>query len=161
MVRQDVESHGKGEDVAGHEEDEEEQLADTEQFATKTAHHDLAGVGHTEHMRVFLFKLADHIAGICCDDTDAHEDNQRSVTELAFASFYVCVIGTKDASYGTSPSVATALGRESTPSEMVSATMTGIVSDAHFAIGVWNPYVVHIACSAGSAHSCRERSAMQ
>ena len=43
----------------------------------------------------------------------------------------VCVFGTRDASYGTSPSVATAEGRESTPREMVSATMTGIVSDAH------------------------------
>lgn len=94
MVRQNVESHGKGEDMAGHEEDEEEQLSDTEQFATKPAHHDLAGVGHTEHMGVFLFKLADNVAGICCDETDAHEDNQRSVTEISFCHCVcVCVCG--------------------------------------------------------------------
>ena len=91
MLSQDVESDGKGEDMAGHEEDEEEQLSNAEQFATKPAHHDLAGVGHTEHMGVFLFKLADNIAGICCDETDAHKDNQRSVTGLAFASRCVCV----------------------------------------------------------------------
>ena len=78
MLSQDVKSDGKGEDMAGHEEDEEEQLSNAEQFATKPAHHDLAGVGHTEHMGVFLFKLADNIAGICCDETDAHKDNQRS-----------------------------------------------------------------------------------
>ena len=58
--------------------------------------------------------------------------NQRSVTGLAFASVCVCVIGTRDASYGTSPSVATAEGRERTPREMFSATMTGIISDAHY-----------------------------
>ena len=85
-------------------------------------------------MGVSLFKLADNIASICCNDTDTHEDNQRSVTGLAFASrcVCVCVIGTRDASYGTSPSVATAEGRERTPREMFSATMTGIISDAHY-----------------------------
>lgn len=121
MIGQDVKGDREGDQVTGHEEDNEEQLGDTKEFSTKAAHEDLSSVRHTGDEWVSQLKLPHEVAGICRDNTDSDEDNQRSVP-ISFPRSPVSLACGK--TNGTKPSVATAAGRDKTPSEMVSATIT-------------------------------------
>lgn len=75
-------------------------------------------------MGVPQFELADHISGVHGDETDTDEDNQRpaflSVSALCHPSIVI--------SHGANPRLATAAGKDKTPNEMVSATITVLMS---------------------------------
>lgn len=121
MVGQDVKGDGKGDQVTGHEKDNEEQLGDTEELPAEPAHEDLSRIRHAGDEWVSQLKLPHEVAGICRDNTDSDEDNQRSVPISFPRSPVSRACGNTN---GTKPSVATAAGRDNTPSEMVSATIT-------------------------------------
>lgn len=75
-------------------------------------------------MGVSQFELADHVSGVHGDETDTDEDNQRS----AFLSISVLCHPSIVRSHGANPRLATAAGKDKTPNEMVSATMTVLMS---------------------------------
>lgn len=77
VIGQNVKGDGKGDQVTGHEKDDEEQLGDTEELPAKAAHEDLSGIRHTRDEWISELKLPHEVAGICRDDTDSDEDNQR------------------------------------------------------------------------------------
>ena len=79
VIGQNVKGDGKGDQVTGHEEDDEEQLGDTQELPAKAAHEDLSGIRHTRDERISQLKLPHEVAGICRNDTDSDEDNQRSM----------------------------------------------------------------------------------
>jgi hypothetical protein len=64
MVRHGIHRHGKGQNMAGHQEDEEQHLSAKEDFSPKATHEHLAGIGHTHDMRVPPLELPNYIAGI-------------------------------------------------------------------------------------------------
>ena len=70
-----VHHDGEGENVRAHNEDEEEELRGAEDFAAPAARKDFAGVGHVVYERVSELELADHIAGVGCDDTQSEDQN--------------------------------------------------------------------------------------
>lgn len=70
-----VHHDGKREDVAGHDEDQEEQLASAQNLAPNRAREHFAGISHVVHLRVGLFKLADHVSGVSCQDTESDDED--------------------------------------------------------------------------------------
>lgn len=78
VIGEDVEGDGEGDEVAGHEEDDEKQLGSSEKLAAKAAHQDLSGISHTEHEGISQLELSHQVTGIGRDQADSHQDNQRS-----------------------------------------------------------------------------------
>ena len=79
MFRQSIHHNRKRENVTARGEKEEQQLAQFENVATNLAHQDFACVGHTVDEGVFLPKLTDQIAGVCRDETEANDEDDRSI----------------------------------------------------------------------------------
>lgn len=78
MVCQSVHHDDKGQDMAAHDEHQEQQLRSPQDFATDTAHHDLAGVTHTVHMGIFQLELTEGIARVCRQGTQAKDQDHRT-----------------------------------------------------------------------------------
>lgn len=79
MIGQDIEGDGKGNQVAGHEEDKKEQLGNPEQLSTKAAQEDFTSVGHTSNEWIPQLELTHEISSICSDSTYSGEYNQGTV----------------------------------------------------------------------------------
>lgn len=128
VLGQIVHHDGEREDVTGHDEDQEEQLASTEEFAAKATHQHFTGVGHVVHLGIGLFKLADNVTSVRCEDAEEDEDDDGTETvrrNTPRKGLYT---------HGTNPSAATADGRERIPSDTVSAIIAApkfVSSDAH------------------------------
>lgn len=78
MVRKNIHQNVKHEDVARHEEDQEQQLANSKQFTAKAAHQELAGITHTVNVRVAELELPNLIARVPGQSRD--ENNHDSST---------------------------------------------------------------------------------
>lgn len=59
-----VEHDCEGEDVGGHDEEEEDKLGNAEKFAAEGAKEDHACVGHVVDLGVAGFELTDYVAGV-------------------------------------------------------------------------------------------------
>lgn len=64
VVCDGVEKNGEGQDVTGHQEDDEQDLAKVEQLAAKRAHQKLASITHAVHLGEAQLELAHDIAGV-------------------------------------------------------------------------------------------------
>ena len=63
-----------------HGKDQEENLGSAENLSPDGSSHDLTCVGHVVYMRVGNFELANHVAGICSDCTEA-DDKYNTTNE--------------------------------------------------------------------------------
>lgn len=79
MIGEDVERDGEGDQMAGHEEDNEEDLGDPQEFPTNPAHENLTGVGHAHDVGISELELAEDVTGVGGDNPDADEDDQSTV----------------------------------------------------------------------------------
>lgn len=64
MIRDGVEQHREGEDVTRHQEDQEQQLANAEDFASDGAKEQLTRVSHAVNLGIPQLELAHDIARI-------------------------------------------------------------------------------------------------
>lgn len=64
MVGENVHQDIEHQNVAGHEEDQKQQLAETQQLTTEAAHEKLTGISHAVNLRVAQFELANLIARV-------------------------------------------------------------------------------------------------
>lgn len=64
VVGDGVEKHGEGENVTGHQEDDEQDLAKVEQLAAEWTHKKLAGITHAVHLGEAQLELAHDIARV-------------------------------------------------------------------------------------------------
>lgn len=78
MVRQGVEHDAKRKNMAARDEDEEQQLRRAEDLAANRAHEHFTGVGHAVDVRVRELELAQVVAGISCQKTEADDQNAGS-----------------------------------------------------------------------------------
>ena len=65
-----VHHDGECENVAAHHEDEEQDLGGPEDFASYRAGHYFSCVGHVVDVWMGELELADHEAGVGCEDTE-------------------------------------------------------------------------------------------
>lgn len=65
MVCDGVHGNGEGQQVAGHDEDEEDDLCSTEKFSSPFSSYHFTGICHRGDVWIFPFHLSDHVAGIC------------------------------------------------------------------------------------------------
>jgi hypothetical protein len=66
-------------DVASHDEDGEEQLANAKQLASDCPKENITSVGEVLDMGVALMKLPDHIAGIGREKTQADDQDESTM----------------------------------------------------------------------------------
>lgn len=81
-VHQDVERK----DVARHEENQEQQLADSEQLTSKAAHQELAGITHAVDVRVAELELSNFIARVPGQSRNKDNHDSSTVHILAHVS---------------------------------------------------------------------------
>ena len=82
VVRQSVHHDGEGQDVAAHDEDQGEHLSRVEDFAPDSAKHDFSCVGHVVNVGISHLELSDHVAGICCKNTQTGDKDYSSVLHV-------------------------------------------------------------------------------
>lgn len=80
MVGNGVHHDGKGDNVAAHDEDGKQDLAQSEELATKPTQEDLSGIRQVMNVRVSLAKLADDISGVQCNNTESDDEDDRTAT---------------------------------------------------------------------------------
>lgn len=78
MISNRVHGDGKSQDMAGHDEDNEEQLACSEELPAKTAQDDLAGVCHRMYVRITPLELPNSVPGVGGDQTKRYKENDGS-----------------------------------------------------------------------------------
>lgn len=110
-------------DVASHDKDRKEQLADTEKFSSKSTHKYIARIGQVLDVRIFLMELSNNIASISSKETEADNQYESSGDTISIVPWMS--LGYHD-TYGTRPSCARVAGNDKTPSETDSAIMTGL-----------------------------------
>ena len=82
MLGQGIHHDGEGEHVTAHQEDEEDHLGESKQFAADRACKNLASVGHVVYMWIGKLELADRVASIGCKETKADDqDDARDKAE--------------------------------------------------------------------------------
>lgn len=87
VVGDGVEEHREGENVAGHEEDDEEQLTPVADFTADWAHEHLSCVAHAVHVGVAQLELAHNETGVPGDGRET-EDNEEGSGSLSGDSYY-------------------------------------------------------------------------
>lgn len=99
MFGDGVHHDGEGDDVTAHNEDREQDLTETEQFATKPAHEDFAGIGQVMDEGVTRTELTDDVSGVESEETEADdEDDRAAAVRRAFIAEKDC--GLRDNSQG-------------------------------------------------------------
>jgi hypothetical protein len=73
MLSNGVHHDAECQDVASHDEDGEQQLADAKQLASECPKENITSVGEVLYMRVALVELPNNIAGIGCEKTQADD----------------------------------------------------------------------------------------
>lgn len=136
MLGDGVHHDGEGKDVACHDEDEEEELSTTQDFATNATGHDLTGITHTMDVRISHFELTNDIASVGRQTAETDDDDDATVCQ-ALSEWCICMSqGAKldrakegnrkeKWAYGAIPIWATAPGSDKIPKETVSAIITG------------------------------------
>lgn len=106
--------------MAGHQEDQEQQLAEIEQLSPEWAQKELTSVAHTMHLGIPQLELAHDVPSV--PRYGGKTENNEKCPGRWSALFPHCRRATVP--YGTIPRTATADGRDRIPSEMFSATIT-------------------------------------
>jgi len=75
VVGDGVQHDTEGQDVAAHDEETEQKLADAEEFTTKAAHQDLTRVRQILDVRITFTHQANVVSGICSEKTQADDQN--------------------------------------------------------------------------------------
>ena len=65
MVCDGVHGNGEGQQVASHDEDEENDLCRADEFSTPFPCYHFTGVCHRGDVRILPFHLSHHVAGVC------------------------------------------------------------------------------------------------
>lgn len=65
MVCDGVHGNGEGQQVAGHDEDKEDDLCSTEEFSSPFSSDHFTGICHRGDVWISPFHLSDHVAGVC------------------------------------------------------------------------------------------------
>lgn len=78
MVGNGVHHDSKSDDMATHDEDREEDLAQTEQLPTESAHEDLSRIGKVVDVRVAFTELTNDITSVKGEDTKTDDENERT-----------------------------------------------------------------------------------
>jgi hypothetical protein len=81
-----VHSHGKGEDMTAHDEEDQEDQPSPEKLTAERAHEDLARICEALDMRVSPLELADDIATVGRQETENDQENNSS---LWFRQYYI------------------------------------------------------------------------
>lgn len=84
MVCDGVHSDGESQQVASHDEDEENDKGSTDEFSAPFPSYDFCSIGHGRDMRIFPFHLSDHVAGICGQSTKENQDKDRTGSSISF-----------------------------------------------------------------------------
>jgi hypothetical protein len=125
MFGEDIHHDRKGEDVAPHDQNKKDKLSNVKCRASDSSNQEITSISHAVNVHMTAFELPKSVCGICRDDSDS-EDGQDAPRQVSSV-----FINWGEELYGTRPSVASAFGSERTPSDMVSAIMTGRVSSSH------------------------------
>lgn len=80
MVGNGVHHDSKGDNVAAHDEDGKQDLAQSEELAAKPTQEDLSGIRQVMNVRVPLAKLADDISGVQCNNTESDNEDDCTAT---------------------------------------------------------------------------------
>lgn len=78
MIGDGVHHNGEGDDVATHDEDGEENLAQSEQLPAKAAHEDLSRIGEVVDVRVAFTELTNDITSVQGEDTETDDEDERA-----------------------------------------------------------------------------------
>lgn len=78
MASEGVQHHAEGQDMAAHDEDQEDQLESAEHFSPEPAQQDFPSIGHAVDMRVRQLELADHIARVRRDQPETDNQNDAA-----------------------------------------------------------------------------------
>lgn len=78
VVGNGVHHDSKSDDMATHDEDREEDLAQTEQLPTESAHEDLSRIGKVVDVRVAFTELTNDITSVKGEDTKTDDENERT-----------------------------------------------------------------------------------
>lgn len=76
VIGDGVHHDGEGDDVATHDEDGEEDLAESEQLAAKGAHEDLARIGEVVNVRVAFAELTNDITSVEGENTETDDEDE-------------------------------------------------------------------------------------
>ena len=79
MVGDGIQHGRKGDDMASHDEDGEDYLAQTKQLAAKAAHEDLTGICEVMDVRVSLTELPDSVPSVKSDEAEPDDDDDGTV----------------------------------------------------------------------------------
>lgn len=124
MLGDGIHGHDESQDMAGHNEDKEDNLCRAEDFTTPWPQKHLTSVAHVMNMRVSLSELSNDDTSVGCEEPQADEDDDGTSLRRESAISLPDQICWRGCAYGTRPKPATAPGRERTPNDTVSATMT-------------------------------------
>ena len=107
--------------MAAHHKDEEQDLGGTEKLASYRASQHLSCVCHIVDVWMGELELANHEAGVGCEDTETQDEDDAPSGRWNQCGFQaiICWIWT----YGTRPILARVEGSERMPRDMVSAIM--------------------------------------
>lgn len=75
MSCEHVQHYREMEDVAAHDEDEEEDLGASKDLKSPATGHHFSCVCHAVDVGVGEFKLADHEASVGCEDAEAYDED--------------------------------------------------------------------------------------
>lgn len=78
VVGNGVHHDSEGDNVATHDEDREEDLAQTEQLPAKSAHEDLSRIGKVVDVGVAFTELTNDITSVKGEDTETDDENERT-----------------------------------------------------------------------------------
>ena len=96
MLSNGVHHDAERQDMAAHDEDGEEQLANSEQLTAERAQQDFSCIGKVLDVRVALVELRDDIAGVCGQETQADDKDQSTVDcQLLFQSDFIKTHGAR------------------------------------------------------------------
>lgn len=78
MFRNRVHGNREGQQMARHDEDDKQQLADTEDLATNRPKEDLTGISQILDMWIAPSELADDVTGVGGQKTEANDENNSA-----------------------------------------------------------------------------------
>ena len=75
MLSDNVEGDGKGQDVAGHDENSVQHVSSEKQLPSYWAEKDRTGIGYAGYLRISVLELSYHIASIGSENTQSNQDD--------------------------------------------------------------------------------------
>lgn len=75
MLSDSVHHDTESKNMACHDENREQNLAETEELASKGTHQNFTSICQILNVRISMMKLADNVAGICGEDAQPNNEN--------------------------------------------------------------------------------------